>query len=282
LAQGCNDIEIVVVDDGSTDETAEVMARYSRECGDSLQYIRQENRGESAARNVGILAAQSDVIALLDSDNIWSADKLMAQLPLFADPAVSFVFSGYETFGTPQPEVVLLENWVDTAECALEALLQGCCINTSTVVARRERLIDCGLFDESLICCQDHDLWLRLAVSGASMTYVPKILLFYRVDGLGVSSDERLVAMSTERIFERLFGSGVLPEKFQKDRRKYLSRCYLNSAVRQFRASEDAEALTALRKAARQRPASIRAGWLLLAATAGWRYLSRRRGRRNE
>ena len=92
--RGLADFEVVVVDDGSTDETPEFVAGY----GDRVRVIRQENAGESSARNAGILAARR-LVALLDSDNRWLEGKLRRQMELLEDPAPDFTFTAYTRFG---------------------------------------------------------------------------------------------------------------------------------------------------------------------------------------
>ena len=265
LAQQWSELEVVVVDDGSTDRTPELLAGY----GDHVRVIRQENAGESNARNAGILAAKHEVIALLDSDNRWHAGKLRRQMELFsADPAPDFTFTAYTRFGDVPREDVMLDGWEATQEHALEQLLLGCRINTSTVVASRSCLTAAGLFDEGLRCAQDYDLWLRVAVQGYRIAYLPEPLTEYRMHGDAVSGNAALVNASTEHVLERLFDSGALPHRFQRERSYYLARSYLNSACFYLDASDGGAAAAAITRAARARPASIRPGWLLIWARA--------------
>lgn len=269
LAQGVSELEVVVVDDGSTDETPQLLEAYQHRHGSALTVIRQENAGESAARNEGILRARHELVALLDSDNRWRPDKLAKQLPFHRDGSeVEFSFTGYETIGTPQGEEVILKEWATDPRDALERLLVGCCINTSTVVSTRRVLVEAGLFDTSLQCCQDHDLWLRLAARGCRMGYVPEPLLQYRVHPDGTSSDQALVAASTERVFTRLFASDQLPDEVMSRARFYLARCYLNSSCRYLEVRDGEAALGALGRALRTRPTAARPGWLKLALNA--------------
>jgi glycosyltransferase involved in cell wall biosynthesis len=265
FAQGHADLEVVVVDDGSTDATRALLDDYRARYRDSLTVIRQANAGESAARNAGILAARHDLVALLDSDNRWHPDKLRNQLPLHADDrSLTFSFTGYTTFGDVAPDTIVLEHWDPEPAAALEELLVGCCINTSTVIAAKQMLVDAGLFDTSLRCCQDHDLWLRAAAMGRRIGYVPEALLEYRVHAHGTSYDEALVAASTERVFGRLFAERALPEPFQARERFYMSRCYLNGACRYLQARDGKRATSSLVHALVTRPLSFRPGWIWL------------------
>jgi glycosyltransferase involved in cell wall biosynthesis len=268
FAQNVPNLEVVVVDDGSTDETPELLDADRERYGEALTVIRQENAGESAARNEGILRARNELVALLDSDNRWRPGKLAAQLALHsADPALEFSFTGYASFGS-ESEQVLLQGWEPDATSALEELLVGCCINTSTVVATKRLLVDVGLFDRSLTCCQDHDLWLRVAAAGHRIDYVPEVLLDYRVHAGGTSANQALVAESTELVMTRLFSNGDLPERVRARERSHLARWHLNSAVRYLEARDGRAAIRAMYRALRTRPAAFRPGWLLMLVEA--------------
>jgi glycosyltransferase involved in cell wall biosynthesis len=270
FAQDVPALEVVVVDDGSTDGTPQLLEEYRAKHGAALTVIRQENAGESAARNEGILRARNELVALLDSDNSWRPGKLAAQLALHvSDPALEFSFTGYATFGS-EHEDVLLEAWDPDATCALEELLVGCCINTSTVVATKRLLTDVGLFDTSLECCQDHDLWLRIAAAGHRIDYVPEVLLDYRVHSGGTSSNQGLVAASTEVVITRLFSDGDLPDRVRARERSHVARWHLNNACRYLEAQDGRAARRAILRALRARPAALRPGWLRLFVEALW------------
>lgn len=257
-------LEVVVVDDGSTDATPQLLERYRAQQGEALTVIRQENAGESAARNEGILRARNELVALLDSDNRWRPGKLAAQLALHAaDPALEFSFTGYASFGSEREDVVL-EAWDPDPTCALEELLVGCCINTSTVVATKRVLTEVGLFDTSLECCQDHDLWLRIAAAGHRIGYVPQVLLEYRVHAGGTSSNQALVATNSELVITRLFSDADLPDRVRARERSHLARWQLSGACRYLEAQDGPAARRALYRALKTRPAAVRPGWVRL------------------
>lgn len=158
LAQTYTPLEIIVVDDGSTDDTPSVMEAF----GSAVRRLRQENAGVSAARNRGIEAAKGDWLAFLDSDDLWRPQKLEIQRAYLKD----------------RPEIRICqveELWMRNGErlnpkkyhrkpsglCFL-LLLERCLVSPSAVMIHRSVFEDVGLFDETLPACEDYDLWLRI------------------------------------------------------------------------------------------------------------------------
>jgi len=160
LGQDFESFELIVVDDGSTDDTAEILAAY----GDRLRVIRQENRGVSAARNTGIRAAGGTLIAFLDSDDFWLPGKLACQVAyLEAHPRRMIC----------QTEEIWIRNGVRVnpgkrhrkpSGDIFERSLELCLVSPSAVMLRSRLFEPVGLFDETLPACEDYDLWLRVAV----------------------------------------------------------------------------------------------------------------------
>ena len=152
--------EIIVVDDGSTDNTEQVI----REKFKSVKYLKKNNAGVSSARNIGIKNANGNFIALLDSDDEWERSKLEIQLKyLRENHTVNFVHcnekwikSGFE---------IRQKKYHDRRPINLfERSLRRCLISPSSVLLRKELLETVGVFDETLPACEDYDLWLRILV----------------------------------------------------------------------------------------------------------------------
>lgn len=268
IGQNYEPLEVIVVDDGSSDETPSVIEQARQESECPIRVIRQPNAGQSVARNAGISAATHDLVAFLDSDNRWRAGKLSGQMALLTEGEYQFTFTAYSEFGPGinRPRIVRVEDWHDDPLPALRRLLIGCLVNTSTVIAHRDVLGDAGLFDPSLQCAEDHDLWLRVAARGHRIGYLDTPLTDYRVHPDAVSQQSALVATSTERVIERLFRDHDLPVEIGTEESVHLARCYLNSACRYIEARRPNEARRALWRAMNCRPISIRPGWLRLLA----------------
>ena len=160
MRQTYQDVEIIVVDDGSTDRTAAVMARFSGVC----RYIYQDHAGSSAARNRGIENSVGELVAFLDADDAWLPRKLEEQVGLLArHPDVGLV----ETGSFLCDEQLRSVRYLPPARLrgrVFEAMLVDSKVpSTSTVLVRRTCLDQAGGFDPKYRNVQDYDLWLRLA-----------------------------------------------------------------------------------------------------------------------
>jgi glycosyltransferase involved in cell wall biosynthesis len=195
LNQTYSDFEVVIIDDGSTDDTESVV----RSFGERVSYVKQPNRGVSAARNQGIRDAKAEYVAFLDSDDIWLPNKLAEQIPLLEqDPELGLVYSDWAVVpehGEAEPS--FLKKVPGSSGHVFEALLQWGFILTSGTVVRRACLDEVGYFDETLSIAQDYDLWLRISYRW-KVALVSKSLLIKRNWDGNLSSN--FLKTATERI----------------------------------------------------------------------------------
>ncbi|PIV22513.1 MAG: glycosyl transferase, partial [Deltaproteobacteria bacterium CG03_land_8_20_14_0_80_45_14] len=160
LAQDFEDMELIVVDDGSTDGTAEEMKRYG---GRVKLFQHSENKGVSAARNRGILHARGKYIAFLDSDDLWVKGKLKIQVAFLDDnPHYPLCYTN-EIWIRKGKRVNPMLKHAKYSGWIFEKCLPLCIISPSSVMMRRALFSRIGLFDEALPVCEDYDFWLRVS-----------------------------------------------------------------------------------------------------------------------
>ncbi|MBL7069008.1 MAG: glycosyltransferase [Candidatus Omnitrophica bacterium] len=217
IIQTYRNFEIVVVDDGSTDNTKEIMAEYVKKYTSKVRYFYQENQGEAGARNRGIKESRGEYIAFLDSDDIWVQDKLEIQVRLLADnPDVGL------TYGRAK-RVNEKGEYLDMkpTQPAIKAIhfLQGKRLTMMTVMVHKKCFSHIGLFDKKLKVGVDTDMWLRLAFK-YKIVFLNKILAIMRSHDGNISNDTKEMYAGHIKIIEKLIKEEV-PNKFSK---KFLKR----------------------------------------------------------
>jgi glycosyltransferase involved in cell wall biosynthesis len=176
LNQTYQNLEIHVVDDGSTDNTRDVMQAYAS--NPKVIYHHQENRGESGARNSGIRAARGELIALCDADDLWMPRKLEVQVPCFATrPEVGVVYTNTVHVDSQNNEIPTYRTARHNGRIT-EKLFSENFVTGSTSMFRRE-CFDAEMYDESLKTCADYDLSLRLSVH-YEFFYLDEVTYRYR------------------------------------------------------------------------------------------------------
>jgi glycosyltransferase involved in cell wall biosynthesis len=203
LAQVPPAAEVIVVDDGSTDDTPRVMGAYAGR----VRAVRQENRGVSAARNAGAALASADLLAFLDADDVWLPDKLGAQAALFAaDPSLGLVHCGMEEIDvdgrTLRTQLGGMEGRV--AEEMLLFRRPVVLGGGSGAVVPRALFAELGGFDETLGTSADWDLHHRIA-RRAAVAFVPRVLLRYRVHGANMHGDVARTAREMSAAYAKAF-----------------------------------------------------------------------------
>ena len=162
LSQSRSCAELIIVDDGSTDETPQVVRRMSAGASLPVRLLLQDNRGAAAARNNGINAARGEMLAFLDSDDWWQPGKLMQQAAAMAAHPEILISHTREIWFRHGVRVNQKKKHDPPGGDIFSASLGMCVVGMSTVMARREMFARYGFFDETLPCCEDYDLWLRV------------------------------------------------------------------------------------------------------------------------
>jgi len=205
LAQTLGGVDVVVVDDGSTDDTPAVLARY----GGRVRVIRQPNRGLAVARNAGIAAARGTYLAFLDADDVVAPTKLAEQLALLERaPSVGWTYCDVMIETTATGERMMASERFGYFARSLDGwlfpeLIRGNFIPAIAPLVRRSLIDAAGGFDESLTALEDWDLWLRLALV-AEARYTPAVLATYRVQAGGMSGDRSRMDRNQFRVVDKL------------------------------------------------------------------------------
>jgi glycosyltransferase involved in cell wall biosynthesis len=160
LSQTYSDLEIVVVDDGSTDGTKQALAKFNNK----IKYIQHaSNLGVSAARNAGIKKSTAKFISFLDSDDYWHSDKLTEQIAFFKNNPKVLICQTEEIWIRNGRRVNPRKKHLKPSGDIFVPSLKLCLVSPSAVILKRIVLKKVGLFDETLPACEDYDLWLRIS-----------------------------------------------------------------------------------------------------------------------
>ncbi len=160
LSQTYQNIEIIIVDDGSEDETPGVLSEFS-----NIRVLTQDNRGVSAARNTGIETSYGELVAFLDSDDEWLPEKIQKQVALYSSENPFFICHTNEIWMRNGKPVAQKDIHVKQGGYFFERAVERCLISPSAVMISRALLDEVGWFDEQLRAAEDYDLWLRITAS---------------------------------------------------------------------------------------------------------------------
>lgn len=214
-------IEIIVIDDGSTDNTGEVVKQFLNR--PNFKYVYQENRGQASAKNAGIRNATGEYIAFLDADDLWVEEKLEKQIALFVPDStgVAFSQSNYIDENGKLLNLKLHEQYLLPRKGRVtEFLFLDNFVPFSSAVVRRKCFERCGVFDESIKMAIDWDLWLRISTE-FYFDYVNEPLLLYRIG----HSDQM-----SKNIMERNNCCDIIMQRFLKNYPGLLSNNTLRKA----------------------------------------------------
>ena len=226
FGQTIDNYEIIVINDGSPD-TPQLEQALKPWLNDII-YIQRPNGGPAAARNSGILAAKGQYIAFLDSDDEWLPSHLAEMKEVLErDPTLDLVYGDAVNFGD-LAEVGATTMSANPSEglATFESLvLCKCTVVGSTVVARRQALIDAGLFDENFVHGEDFDLWARLAYRGGRIDYRKHIHARRRIHKNNLTVDAAASFGGQAKALRKLMKELDLPESLKQDMQRELEKC---------------------------------------------------------
>jgi glycosyltransferase involved in cell wall biosynthesis len=266
LAQTYTEYEVIVIDDGSTDDTPACVAGFI----DQIRYHHQENSGLGAARNKGLALARGEYVQFLDADDSIAPEKFEMQVPaLAADESISVVYSDYANLDSNQQMFGETSSPLSPGESPLWRLIRENFMPVHSPLVRRESLLKEGGFDESRDAQEDWDLWLRLASRGHKFQYYPGVFAYYHRDGSRMTSNSDLMyrrgqhllnKISADPVFRTLEGGRLFEE--------FCLHQHLSLASRSYNQKKWSTARSHILKAIKARPKMIDLNtWLLLLKT---------------
>ena len=189
LNQSYSPHEVIIVDDGSSDNTKEVISKYSQ---DKVRYIFQDNSGPGKARNTGIKSATGNWIAFLDSDDKWASNKLEMQINSLSQyPKAKFCFSNYSLLQNYSPKTNQKFGLEIEDKLPIGSIFSGDYLSawqnnyqalTSTVIAEKDTLVEAGLFAENIRASEDVDLWARIGFLQVQSIFINEPLTTYTMN----------------------------------------------------------------------------------------------------
>ncbi len=239
LRQTLKEIEIIVVDDGSTDETPLVAKSF----GDKIRYFRQPNGGPASARNCGLKQANGEFIAFLDADDYFILpEKLARQLEIIKlseDCAV--VTSGWINVDTGGMQIERREPWRYTPDLSLKNLLTWHPFLSSVLFFRRSALEKVGGSNSEVLVIEDFDIVARVILAGFTANWLPEVTAAYRLHENNNSGNLQKIEADTEKYLAEFFARSDLPAEVKDIERKFRMSIRIRMGFRYFEAREFVE-----------------------------------------
>ncbi len=273
LTQTFTDFEIVVIDDGSDDETTDVLATFS---DSRLRVLRQSHRGISAAMNAGLADARGRYISRLDSDDLWQPELLATLVPVLeAQPDVGVVYAQADALDHGVPVHHLQGLPLRYPDDSLRSLVYDDCTCNIALLARRECFERAGPYDEALIANEDWDMWLRVARHYRFM-FIERVLarIRWHSGNLTGPTSSRLTDVLASRSvpLDKLFASPDLPAEIEAMRSIAYENVCLFRLLRWQQAGDRRAALREFRRLVQRsrRPAFAVLRVIWRASVRGW------------
>jgi glycosyltransferase involved in cell wall biosynthesis len=180
LEQSYEDVEIIVVDDGSTDQSFKVLSGLAEEYGTRMTLLHQENKGPYPARNMGLKHARGELVAFLDADDYWDSEFLLKLCSAIGRTGADLAYCGWQNVGIGLHSCSPYIPPKYEAEDVVKLFIKDCPWPIHGVLVRKSIIDAVGGFSERYFSAMDYDIWIRLLAVTKKMVQVPEVLAFYR------------------------------------------------------------------------------------------------------
>lgn len=209
IAQTYSNWELLIIDDGSTDATSGIIKRNIQK-DNRIKLFFQENSNQAIARNLGISKSKGELLAFLDSDDVWLSNKLQVTLENFDSEVFDLIFT--ESFFTSDSVICNSKTQYQTmgvgalhyqGDSGLKAFIQRNRIPILTVIVKKKYVIEINNFDSKCVPAEDYDLWMRLLLNGCKFQSIDIPLSIYRVHNKSSTANDKLATISVLKLLHK-------------------------------------------------------------------------------
>ncbi len=219
--------ECIVVDDGSTDETKQIITQFNHA---GIRYVYQQNQGLSAARNTGLATAEGEFLAFLDSDDMLLPNHLQLLISTIRNDPTAALITGSSLVIDQNNQIMpnMLKNGLSGEP---KQLLFENPINVGCILMRHSWQEKIGFFDTNLRSYEDWDFWLRLAMAGAKMISIPDYVSYYRFHSDQMTKNAVQMTNASFAVLDKVFNNALIPESWLKEKNVAYSHAHLRAAA---------------------------------------------------